>query len=145
MLAAPAIPKSTGSRILAADALCQDLSVLPSILIVDDHASFRATARFLLEAEGFDVVGEAENGAEALRGAAELRPDALLLDVQLPDFDGFEVAARLREQESAPAVILVSSRDASDYGPAVAESGALGFIAKGELSGAAVSSLLDDR
>ena len=142
-MAVPAVAKSTATRIGIAGVLCHDLSVLPSILIVDDHASFRTTARFLLEAEGFDVVGEAENGAEALRCAAELRPDALLLDVQLPDFDGFEVAARLRAQDAAPAVILVSSRDASDYGPAVAESGAVGFIAKGDLSGAAVTSLLD--
>ena len=139
------IAKSTASRIGAAGGVCHPLGVLPSILIVDDHASFRATARFLLEAEGFDVVGEAANGAEAIRGAEELVPDAVLLDVQLPDFDGFEVASRLRARGGAPAIILVSSRDASDYGPAVAESGALGFIAKGDLSGAAVSSLLDGR
>ncbi len=66
-------------------------------LIVDDHPSFRRTARVLLESEGFEVVGEAENGAQALRLAVELQPDFILLDVQLPDYDGFEVTARLRE------------------------------------------------
>jgi DNA-binding NarL/FixJ family response regulator len=113
-------------------------------LIVDDHPSFRRTARVLLEAEGFEVVGEAENGVQALRLAAELRPDFLLLDVQLPDFDGFEVAARLAEANGdSPAVILVSSRDSSEFGSLVAQSGALGFVPKGELSGDALRGLLD--
>ena len=65
-----------------------------TVLIVDDHPSFRATARRLLQAEGFEVVGEAENGAEALRKAGELHPEVVLLDVQLPDLNGFEVATR---------------------------------------------------
>src|SRR5215212_2185614 len=113
-------------------------------LIVDDHPSFRRTARVLLEAEGFEVVGEAENGAQALRLAHELEPDFLLLDVQLPDFDGFEVAARLAETDkTAPAVVLVSSRDGSEFGSLVAKSGALGFVPKGELSGDALRGLLD--
>lgn len=113
-------------------------------LIVDDHPSFRRTARVLLEAEGFEVVGEAENGAQALRLADDLRPDFLLLDVQLPDFDGFEVAARLAERNGEPpAVILVSSRDGSEFGSLVAKSGALGFVPKGELSGDALRGLLD--
>ena len=86
------------------------------LLIVDDHPSFRATARTLLEAEGFEVVGEAVDGAEALTKAGELRPDVVLLDVQLPDFDGFEVANRLCSNGSPSAVVLVSSRDAADYG-----------------------------
>jgi len=114
-------------------------------LIVDDHPSFRRTARVLLEAEGFDVVGEAENGAQALRLAQELAPDFLLLDVQLPDFDGFEVAARLAEYAppDPPAVILVSSRGGEEFGSLVARSGALGFVPKGELSGDALRRLLD--
>ena len=94
-------------------------------LIVDDHPSFRAMARALLEAEGFEVVGEAETGIAGLRAAGELRPDLVLLDVQLPDFDGFEVAARLTSANGdSPAVVLTSSRDASDFGPLVAESAA---------------------
>ncbi|HEX2504743.1 MAG TPA: response regulator transcription factor [Gaiellaceae bacterium] len=114
-------------------------------LIVDDHPSFRRTARVLLESEGFEVVGEAENGAQALRLAAELRPDFLLLDVQLPDFDGFEVTARLCEVPDGewPAVILTSSRDGSEFGSLVARSGARGFVPKGELSGDALRSLLN--
>jgi two-component system response regulator EvgA len=90
------------------------------------------------------VVGEAENGVGALRRARELHPDVVLLDVQLPDFDGFEVAARLTSMNgTAPAVVLTSSRDGSDFGPLVAQSGARGFIPKGELSGAALKAVLE--
>jgi DNA-binding NarL/FixJ family response regulator len=113
-----------------------------SVLIVDDHPSFRATARALLEEEGFEVVGEAANGVHALRAAKELRPDLVLLDVQLPDFDGFEVATRLTRNGGGPAVVLTSSRDFSDFGELVANSGAIGFVPKAELSGAALSNLL---
>jgi DNA-binding NarL/FixJ family response regulator len=113
-----------------------------TVLVVDDHPSFRATARAVLEAEGFVVVGEAASGPQALELAAELRPDIVLLDVQLPDIDGFEVAARLGANGRAPATVLVSSRDASDYGELIARSGARGFIPKGELSGAAIRALL---
>ena len=66
-----------------------------TVLIVDDHPSFRASARTLLEAEGYDVVGEAENGESAVAAALRLRPDLVLLDVQLPDIDGFEVADQI--------------------------------------------------
>src|SRR5207249_10859 len=86
----------------------------PTVLIVDDHPSLRVTARALLEAEGFDVVGEAEDGAGALAAARRLRPDVVLLDVQLPDIDGFEVAARLASNGGRPAIVLTSSRDASE-------------------------------
>ena len=113
-----------------------------SVLIVDDHPGFRATARALLEAEGYEVVGEAENGVAALRAARELHPDVMLLDVQLPDFDGFEVASRLARNGDAPAIVLTSSRDAADFGPLVAQSGARGFVPKSELSGAALATLL---
>ena len=123
--------------------LCDDLGMEQTVLIVDDHPSFRATARALLECDGFTVVGEAKNGAEALQLAAELQPGLVLLDVQLPDTTGFEVAAELaRANGAAPAIVLVSSRDAGDYGGLIAESGARGFIAKGELSGAAIRALL---
>jgi len=114
--------------------------VARSILIVDDYATFRASARSLLEAEGFDVVGEAENGVIALKLAKELEPEVVLLDVHLPDFDGFEVAERLRELESPPIVILTSSRD--DYRSLVGASSARAFLRKDELSGAALSSAL---
>ena len=117
-------------------------SATVTVLIVDDHPSFRANARALLEAEGFEVVGEAEDGASALRAAAELAPELVLLDVQLPDLDGFEVAARLTNGGGGPSVVLVSSRDGSDFGPLVERSGARGFIPKAELSGAALAALL---
>jgi DNA-binding NarL/FixJ family response regulator len=112
------------------------------VLIVDDHPSFRATARVLLEAEGFDVVGEAADGASALTEAGRLQPEVVLLDVQLPDIDGFDVAARLTGNENSPVVILVSSRDSSDFGPLVTRSGARGFVPKAELSGDRLQELL---
>lgn len=122
---------------------CHHTYTLLRVLIVDDHPSFRALARALLLAEGYDVVGEAESGVAALRQARELEPDVVLLDVQLPDFDGFEVATRLTSQNGAhPVVVLCSSRDGSDFGPLVAQSGASGFIPKGELSGAALKAVL---
>ena len=115
----------------------------PTVLIVDDHPSFRASARVLLEAEGFTVLGEAADGASGLREAKRLRPELVLLDVQLPDIDGFDVAARLTNGSSdSPVVILVSSRDSSDFGPLVARSGARGFVPKGELSGQRIHDLL---
>ena len=114
----------------------------PSVLIVDDHPSFRASARLLLESEGWTVVGEAADGARAIAAARELEPDLVLLDVQLPDFDGFEVSSRLASNGPGPAVILVSSRDCDDYGSLAFEVGARGFIPKAELSGEALEALL---
>ena len=114
-----------------------------TILIVDDHPSFRASARAILEAEGFEVVGEAEDVASALAAVRELHPEIVLLDVQLPDGTGFDVAAQLSGNGDRPAVVLVSSRDRADYGSLVEESGAVGFIAKDELSGSALTALLE--
>jgi DNA-binding NarL/FixJ family response regulator len=113
-----------------------------TVLIVDDHPSFRASARTLLEAEGFEIIGEAENGAAALRAVQELRPDLVLLDVQLPDLDGFEVAEELRKLADPPAIVLTSSRDSADYGPCIQICGASGFVPKADLSGAAIAALL---
>jgi DNA-binding NarL/FixJ family response regulator len=113
-----------------------------TVLIVDDHPSFRATARLVLEAEGFRVVGEAGNAAAALVAVAELRPEFVLLDVQLPDEDGFSVAAQLTRGGDGPCVVMTSSRDGADYGELVASSGACGFIPKSELSGERVRGML---
>src|SRR4051794_37669870 len=99
-----------------------------TVLIVDDHASFRTAARNVLEHHGYEVVGEAPDGETALAAVRELRPDVVLLDVQMPGIDGFEVASRLNAGADAPAIVLVSSRDVIDYGEAVAESGVRGFI-----------------
>ena len=115
---------------------------VPTVLIVDDHPRALACARELLEADGFRVVGEARDGAEAIQAVHRLRPDVVVLDVQLPDMTGFEVTQRLTGNGRSPAVVLVSSRDAADYGPLIAESGARGFIAKDELSGATVRAFL---
>lgn len=113
------------------------------VLVVDDHPSFRASVRLLLEAEGFDVVGEASNLAGAVAQAAALEPDVVLLDVQLPDGDGFALARRLCAEGRAPRIVLVSSRDESDYGHLVGDCGAIGFIAKGDLTGSALAALLE--
>ncbi len=114
----------------------------PTLLIVDDHPGFRSLARRLLTVEGFDVVGEAADGQAAIAAVRALRPDVVLLDVQLPDRNGFQVAQRLRDGEAGPAVVLTSTRDRADYGRRVEQCGAAGFIAKAELSGAALRALI---
>ena len=119
-----------------------DSAMSHTVLIVDDHGTFRATARILLEAEGFQVVGEAEDGATAVMEACRLRPDLVLLDVQLPDTDGFHVADEITRYPNPPAVILVSSHDSSDFGSLITQSPARGFVPKAELCGERVSALL---
>ena len=114
----------------------------PTVVIVDDHPSFRASARAILEAEGFEVVGEADDGAAGIAAARLLAPDVILLDVQLPDMDGFAVCEALHLNGGPPAVVLVSSRDAADYGGLIEQSGARGFIPKAELDGTALADLL---
>jgi DNA-binding NarL/FixJ family response regulator len=126
----------------AAPAAATMRAVRPTVLIVDDHEEFRASARALLEAEGFAVVGEAADGAEAMEAVAALRPAVVLLDVQLPGRDGLAVAERIAACPDPPAVVLVSSRDARAYGPRLREAPARGFLPKSELSGAALAGLL---
>src|ERR1700730_2791347 len=113
-----------------------------TVLIVDDHATFRSFARALLQAEGYNVVGEAGDGATALREFQRLQPDVVLLDIQLPDMDGLEVTRRLAASGSGAAIVLISSRDASDYRRRLAGSTARGFIAKSALSGATLGAIL---
>lgn len=113
------------------------------VLIVDDHAGFRRCAHALLAEEGFDVLGEAPSGAAALALAAELTPQIVLLDVHLPDIDGFEVARRLLAADPDMQVVLVSSDERGAFGSLVEESGARGFLLKNELSGAAIGRLLE--
>jgi DNA-binding NarL/FixJ family response regulator len=115
-------------------------AVAVTALIVDDHAAFRAAARALLELEGFEVVGEACDAAQGLERARALDPDLVLLDIVLPDASGFDVAEQL--SGARPAVILTSSREGADYGRRVRRSGALGFVSKERLSGAALRALI---
>jgi DNA-binding NarL/FixJ family response regulator len=122
--------------------ICQDRMMARTVLIVDDHPSFRASARAILEADGYKVVGEASDGGTALTLAASLRPQLVLLDVQLPDMSGIEVSEALTRAGNGPAVVLVSSREAADYGDLIVRSGALGFVPKDEISGYAIDALL---
>lgn len=113
-----------------------------TLLIVDDHSGFRSFARALLAAEGFDVVGEAANGASAVLAATRLHPEIMLIDIALPDFDGFEVCDRVSQgTQDPPTVILTSSRDIEIYRDRLTRSAARAFIAKDELSGTALSML----
>jgi DNA-binding NarL/FixJ family response regulator len=121
---------------------CDDLSVNPTVVIVDDHPGFRSSARALLEAAGFEVVGEAADGESALAAVDRLHPRIVLLDVQLPGIDGFAVAERLARAGDPPAVVLVSTRDVSSYRRRLARSPVRGFISKSELSGNALSALV---
>jgi CheY-like chemotaxis protein len=118
---------------------------MKTILIVDDNAGFRRQARAVLEADGLIVVGEAADGSTGLASARTLRPDLVLLDIGLPDIDGFEVAEALANDGLSPLVILTSSRDASEYGPRLGSSRSVGFVPKDELSGSAIYALLGDR
>ena len=114
----------------------------PTVLMIDDHDGFRARARVMLEAEGFEVVGEASNGLDGIDAAARLRPDLALVDIGLPDIDGIEVAASLRAAGTAHSVVLVSGREPADFGGRVEGSDADGFVAKADLSGERVRALL---
>lgn len=118
---------------------------MKTVLIIDDHPAFVSAAHRLLAAEGFDVVGEAFDGLSGIALAGQLRPDIVLLDIQLPDVDGFEVARRLIEVDPAPTVVLTSTRDATDYGSRVCKAAAKGFIGKAELSGARLAALVAER
>jgi DNA-binding NarL/FixJ family response regulator len=115
----------------------------PTLLIVDDHAAFRSTARALLECDGWNVVGEAHDGTSGIDAAQALKPDVVLLDVRLPDIDGFAVAERLTANGGGPAVIVTSSSDDPLYPDRARENGASGFVAKHDLSGAALHRLLE--
>ena len=120
----------------------QTTDMAATVLIVDDHPGFRAAARRLLEIEGYDVVGEAPDGLSAIDAVRTFRPDVVLLDIQLPDIDGFEVCERLHGDTYVPAIVLSSSRDPSDYGPCLGATVASAFVPKAELSGAGIAAAL---
>lgn len=112
----------------------EDLRVARTVVIVDDHAGFRGRATELLEAAGYEVLGSCADGRSALAAIPLLRPDVVLLDVQLPDLDGFGVIAALDALHERPTFVLTSTREAADYGGRIGRSGAAGFISKAELS-----------
>jgi DNA-binding NarL/FixJ family response regulator len=114
-----------------------------TVVIVDDNAAFRAQARVLLTYDGYDVIGEAVDGASGVDIVRRLRPDVALLDVQLPDIDGFSVAERVRDDAHETAVVIISTRDALEYAGAVRVCGARGFIGKSELCGDALRAVLE--
>jgi DNA-binding NarL/FixJ family response regulator len=119
-----------------------------SLLIVDDHTGFRSWAREVLTQEGFVVVGEATDGRTAIRLAQELRPEVVLLDIQLPDLDGFAVAQQITEHLAGATatrteVVLTSGREPEDYGPRLAAS-PHSFLRKDDLNGAALEAVLED-
>ncbi len=120
---------------------CNDPHVARTVLIVDDHAGFRRLARRLLEGSGFTVVGEAHDGISALAACTALRPDLVLLDVFLPDTDGFAVAEQLGDGVERPVVVLTSSREAVEFAGRLERSPARGFIHKDDLSGTALAAL----
>ncbi|MDQ3631083.1 MAG: response regulator transcription factor [Actinomycetota bacterium] len=110
-----------------------------TVVIVDDHADFRAGAAKLLEAAGYAIVASCADGRSALDAITALRPDLVVLDVQLPDIDGFGVMAHVDTLAVSPTVVLISTREAADYGDRVARSGAAGFITKADLSTASLA------
>jgi DNA-binding NarL/FixJ family response regulator len=113
-----------------------------TVLIVDDHAGFRLSARRILEVDGYEIVGEAEDGRSAIEAARRLEPDIVLLDLNLPDLDGFEVAREIAREPGAPAIVLTSSHDREDFGDSLPRSRVAGFVPKDELCGAAVAALV---
>jgi DNA-binding NarL/FixJ family response regulator len=116
----------------------------PTALVVDDHPAFRAVARRLLEGGGFEVVGEASDGAGGIAAVRALRPDLVLLDIGLPDMDGIRVAEELAAERDPPTVVLTSGREPTDYGDRIAGAAAAGFVPKGELSGSRLMALLPE-
>lgn len=116
---------------------------MSTILIIDDDPRFRMQVSEVLVTDGFDVVGEAVDGATGLEAARSLKPDFVLLDVGLPDIEGFEVARALSIDGPPPEVVLTSSRDARAYGRRLTSGHFLGFIPKERISGAAIRALVE--
>ena len=120
---------------------CHHAAVARTVVIVDDHAGFRLQATRLLQDAGYQVVGSCGDGASALAAIAAMRPDVVLLDVQLPDIDGFAVMSKLATPEP-PTFVLISSREAGDYGSRIGGCGAAGFITKSDLSARSLAEII---
>jgi DNA-binding NarL/FixJ family response regulator len=128
------------NRTVAGSRAGEDGAVPRTVLIVDDHAGFRRHARRALEADGYEVVGEAPNGAAGIEASARLEPDVVLLDVHLPDANGFDIVSRM----IAPNVVLISTHDRQDYADLISRCGARGFLSKDQLCGATLEALVCD-
>jgi two-component system, NarL family, nitrate/nitrite response regulator NarL len=115
------------------------------LLLVDDHDWFRRVVVATFNGHGYEVVGEAATAAEAVRAADRLRPELVLLDIALPDGDGFAVADRLAEMQVPPVVVLISSRPSEDYGARIERPSVAGFLCKDDLSPHTLSALLFGR
>ena len=115
---------------------------MATVLVVDDHDGFRARARAYLGTTGFEVVGEASDGASAVAETKRLRPEIVLLDIQLPDIDGFDVARWILAEPEPPKIVLISSREAADYGESIESSGAAGFLTKSRLTSDAIRAIV---
>jgi len=134
------------SPIGSADRRCDDASMAQTLVVVDDDPGFRSLIRRLLNVSGFDVVGDAGDGCEALRLTRRLRPDIVLLDIQMPGPDGFSVARELLREPRPPAVVLTSGRSAEDYGDRITGcTGVAGFLPKDQLSGVLLQELIEGR
>ena len=134
--------KLAENRRLSGGRVHDDAGVPVALMIVDDNERFRVRARRRLEADGYAVVAEAEDGASALEAVRRHRPDVVLLDIGLPDMTGLSVAERLTREPGPPAVVLTSTHDAADFGDRIVSCGARGFVPKAALSGDAISALL---
>jgi DNA-binding NarL/FixJ family response regulator len=111
------------------------------VLIVDDHPMVREGVRSMLEPAGVQIAGEAGTGEDALRMAATLTPDVVLLDLELPDLDGLAVLRRLKAQERPVAVLVVTMHDDPALVRRAVEGGAAGYVLKGVGRGELLSAL----
>jgi two-component system, NarL family, nitrate/nitrite response regulator NarL len=112
-------------------------------LIVDDNGGFVAAARKLLEAGGITVVGSASSSAEAVELVGALHPDAALVDIDLGEENGLDLAARLRKTEPPTSVVLVSAYSPDDFLESIDSCGAAGFVPKSQLTASAVREVLE--
>ncbi len=118
------------------------VTTVNTVLIVDDHEGYRTFLAKLLEGESLTVCGTTGDGESALDVVRDVEPDVVVLDVQLPGIDGFEVAKRIAEYPHHPVVILTSTRDAEDFGSRIALAPVLGFVPKHEMSLVRLESML---
>ncbi|HSM01823.1 MAG TPA: response regulator transcription factor [Acidimicrobiia bacterium] len=103
------------------------------VLIVDDQEPFREAARLVVEmTDGFEVAGMARDGQEGVEMVAELAPDLVLMDVQMPVLGGIDATRVIAEVQGAPPIVVMSTHDSGDYREAALASGAMAFIPKSE-------------